>query len=46
LAIPKINHPTLQVQNEGAEYQYRDGPHVCVVASEDDNFGSVFMISA
>ena len=43
--IPKIIHPTLQVQNEVAEYQYSDGPHGCVVPSEDDNFGFVFMIS-
>ena len=42
---PKINHPTLQVQYEGPDCRYSDGPHGCEVASEDDNFGSVFMIS-
>ena len=42
----KINRPTLHVQNEGADYKYIDGPHGCEVPSENDNFGSVFMISA
>jgi len=30
----KINHPTFQVQNEGADYQHSDGPHGCEVLSE------------
>ena len=42
---PKINYPTFQVQNEGADCEYSDGPHGCEVTSKDDNFGSVFMIS-
>jgi hypothetical protein len=33
------------VQNEGTDYQYIDGPHGCEAPSEDDNFGSVIMIS-
>jgi hypothetical protein len=33
------------MQNEGADYQYSNGPHGCEVPSEDDNFGFIFMIS-
>jgi hypothetical protein len=45
LVNPKTNHANLQEQNEGADYQYSDRPHGCEVPSEEDNFGSVFMIS-
>jgi hypothetical protein len=37
LVISKVNHPTLQVQKEGADYQHSNGPHDCEVPSEDDN---------
>lgn len=36
----KINHPTLQVQNEGAYCQQSNGPHGCEVPSEDNAYGS------
>jgi hypothetical protein len=39
-----MNHPTLQVQNEGADCQCSDGPHGCEVPSDNDNFPSVLMI--
>jgi len=33
LVISKVNHPTLQMQNEGEECHYGDGPHGCEVPS-------------
>jgi len=31
LVTLQINRPPLQVQNEGADYHYNDGPHGCEV---------------
>jgi hypothetical protein len=33
----KINHSTLQVQNDSADCQYREGSHGCEVHSEGYN---------
>jgi hypothetical protein len=33
LVKSKVNHPTLLVQDEGADYWYGDGPHGCEVTS-------------
>jgi len=40
LVNSKINQLTLQVQNEGADYQYSNGPNGCEVSFEEDSFWS------
>jgi hypothetical protein len=41
----KINHPTLQVLNKGADYQHSDGSRGCEVRSEDNSLGCVHPVT-
>ena len=45
LGHPENKTSYLAGENDGLDNQYSDGLHGCEVPSEDDNFGSVFVIS-